>query len=299
MRKNIYVLITIFLGSLCSYAQRHEIGIQVGTSNLVGDIGKTNYINPKPNSLSNIADEGIPFYAAFMYRMNFNPYQSVRFRFAYNHVQFNDAYAQELYRRNRYLNGGNSVYEISAIFDYNFFPVNEEQKSLLSPYIFGGLSGIVFTAPQITLYNDFNRVPISGVAKAPESSTDFTTSVTTKSTTSKFSLAIPFGVGLKYKFNYNWAVFGEFMFRPTISDAIDYSNYDKSSIKLAYNKDILEAPNSYRSLLQTGEYLVEVKKRADDYAKNSAIGNTNSKDWVNTISLGVSYSFGRPPCYCD
>jgi hypothetical protein len=51
--------------------------------------------------------------------------------------------------------------------------------------------------------------------------------------------------------------------------------------------------------LQTGEYLVEVKKRADDYAKNSAIGNTNSKDWVNTISLGVSYSFGRPPCYCD
>ncbi|MGZ5211062.1 MAG: DUF6089 family protein [Kaistella sp.] len=24
----------------------------------------------------------------------------------------------------------------------------------------------------------------------------------------------------------------------------------------------------------------------------------NSKDWVNTISLGLTYSFGRPPCYC-
>lgn len=298
MKKNIYVFIAIFLGSLFAFAQRHEIGIQLGTSNLVGDIGKTNYINPKPNSLKNLANEGIPFYGAIMYRMNFNPYQSVRFRFAYNHVQFNDKYAQELYRRNRPFNGGNSIYELSAIFDYNFFPVNDQQKSLLSPYIFGGLSGIVFTAPQITLYNDFNR-NAAGQAQNPSSSTDFVTSVTTRSTTSKFSLAIPFGVGLKYKFNYNWAVFGEFMFRPTVSDAIDYSNYDTSSVKLAYNKDILEAPDSYRSLLQTGEYLVEVKKRADEFTKNSAIGNTNSKDWVNTISLGVSYSFGRPPCYCD
>ena len=298
MKKNIYVFIAIFLGSLFAFAQRHEIGIQLGTSNLVGDIGKTNYINPKPNSLKNLANEGRPFYGAIMYRMNFNPYQSVRFRFAYNHVQFNDKYAQELYRRNRPFNGGNSIYELSAIFDYNFFPVNDQQKSLLSPYIFGGLSGIVFTAPQITLYNDFNR-NAAGQAQNPSSSTDFVTSVTTRSTTSKFSLAIPFGVGLKYKFNYNWAVFGEFMFRPTVSDAIDYSNYDTSSVKLAYNKDILEAPDSYRSLLQTGEYLVEVKKRADEFTKNSAIGNTNSKDWVNTISLGVSYSFGRPPCYCD
>ena len=299
MKKNRYLFIAIFLGSLFAFAQRHEIGIQLGTSNLVGDIGKTNYINPKPNHLSNLANEGIPFYGAIMYRMNFNPYQSIRFRFAYNHVQFNDKYAQELYRKNRSLNGSNSIYELSAIFDYNFFPVNDQQKSLLSPYIFGGLSGIIFSTPQVTLYNDFKRDPLSGEAINPNSPTDFDTSVSTKSTSSKFSLAIPFGVGLKYKFNYSWAIFGEFMFRPTVSDEIDYSNYDKTSVKLAYNKDILEAPNSYRSLLQTGEYLVEAKKRADEFTKNNAVGNTNSKDWVNTISLGVSYSFGRPPCYCD
>ena len=223
MKRKTLVIIALFFINLFAHAQRHEIGIQLGTSNLTGDIGKTKYINPFPNSINNLSNEGIPFYGAIMYRMNFNPYQSVRFRLAYNHIQFNDKYAQELYRASRGLYGTNSVYEASAIFDYNFFPVNEEQKSMLSPYIFGGISGLMFNT---TLEGN------------------------------KFGFAIPFGAGLKYKFNYNWALFGEFMFRATNSDTLDYS---------------------------------------DEYN----LGNLNSKDWMNSMSLGLSYSFGRPPCYCQ
>lgn len=223
MKRKTLVIIALFFINLFAHAQRHEIGIQLGTSNLTGDIGKTKYINLFPNSINNLANEGIPFYGAIMYRMNFNPYQSVRFRLAYNHIQFNDKYAQELYRASRGLYGTNSVYEASAIFDYNFLPVNEEQKSMLSPYIFGGISGLMFNT---TLEGN------------------------------KFGFAIPFGAGLKYKFNYNWALFGEFMFRATNSDTLDYS---------------------------------------DEYN----LGNLNSKDWMNSMSLGLSYSFGRPPCYCQ
>ena len=223
MKRKTLVIIALFFINLFAHAQRHEIGIQLGTSNLTGDIGKTKYINPFPNSINNLANEGIPFYGAIMYRMNFNPYQSVRFRLAYNHIQFNDKYAQELYRSSRGLYGTNSVYEASAIFDYNFLPVNEEQKSMLSPYIFGGISGLMFNT---TLEGN------------------------------KFGFAIPFGAGLKYKFNYNWALFGEFMFRATNTDTLDYSDEHN-------------------------------------------LGNLNSKDWMNSMSLGLSYSFGRPPCYCQ
>ena len=223
MKRKTLVIIALFFINLFAHAQRHEIGIQLGTSNLTGDIGKTKYINPFPNSINNLSNEGIPFYGAIMYRMNFNPYQSVRFRLAYNHIQFNDKYAQELYRANRGLYGTNSVYEASAIFDYNFLPVNEEQKSMLSPYIFGGISGLMFNT---TLEGN------------------------------KFGFAIPFGAGLKYKFNYNWALFGEFMFRATNTDTLDYSDEHN-------------------------------------------LGNLNSKDWMNSMSLGLSYSFGRPPCYCQ
>ena len=223
MKRKTLVIIALFFINLFAHAQRHEIGIQLGTSNLTGDIGKTKYINPFPNSINNLANEGIPFYGAIMYRMNFNPYQSVRFRLAYNRISFDDRYAQELYRASRGLYGTNSVYEASAIFDYNFLPVNEEQKSMLSPYIFGGISGLMFNT---TLEGN------------------------------KFGFAIPFGAGLKYKFNYNWALFGEFMFRATNTDTLDYS---------------------------------------DEYN----LGNLNSKDWMNSMSLGLSYSFGRPPCYCQ
>jgi opacity protein-like surface antigen len=222
MKRKTLVIIILFFFSFLANAQRHEIGIQLGTSNLTGDIGKTKYINPLPDGNSFTKDK-LPFYGAIMYRMNFNPYQSVRFRLAYNRISFDDRYAQELYRARRGLYGTNSVYEASAIFDYNFLPVNEEQKSMLSPYIFGGISGLMFNT---TLEGN------------------------------KFGFAIPFGAGLKYKFNYNWALFGEFMFRATNSDTLDYS---------------------------------------DEYN----LGNLNSKDWMNSMSLGLSYSFGRPPCYCQ
>lgn len=296
MKKNIIVIFAILIGNLFAFAQRHEIGIQLGTSNLVGDIGKTKYLNPFPNNLDNISNEGI--YGAIMYRMNLNPYQSLRFRFAYNHLQFHDKYAQEYYRQNRGLSGQNSLYELSAIFDYNFLPVNEEQKSMLSPYIFGGLSGIVYSSSQITAANDFNRDAF-GDAINPNTEQDFVTDFVYGKSASKFSLAIPFGVGLKYKFNYNWAIFGEFMFRPTFTDDIDYSKLETSSVSMTYNKDILASANSTKSLLQTEPFLTVAKQRVDDYLKSRNVGNINSKDWFNTISLGISYSFGRPPCYCQ
>ena len=300
MKKNIIVIFAILIGNLFAFAQRHEIGIQLGASNLVGDIGKTNYINPflTKRGYNNISNEGIPFYAALMYRMNLNPYQSLRFRFAYNHLTFNDRYAQEYYRQNRGLSGQNSLYELSAIFDYNFLPVNEEQKSMLSPYIFGGLSGLFFSNTQITAVNDFNR-DSSGNAITPTSDEDFNTNFTYGKRATKFSVALPFGVGLKYKFNYNWAIFGELMFRATFTDAIDYSKMDNSDVKKIYNRDILASANSTKSLLQTEPYLTVSNQRVEDYLKAREVGNINSKDWVNTISLGISYSFGRPACYCQ
>ncbi len=36
-----------------------------------------------------------------------------------------------------------------------------------------------------------------------------------------------------------------------------------------------------------------------DYSDEYNLGNLNSKDWMNSMSLGLSYSFGGPPCYCQ
>lgn len=296
MQKNIlYSLIAILFISGSYKGQRHEIGVQFGMSNLVGDIGRTNFILQQP-VLSDISVYGVPLYAGVLYRMNFNPYQTVRLNLGYTNVQFIDALAKENYRRNRKLSGSNSIYEANLIFEYNFFPVNNEQKSLLSPYIFGGIGGLLANDTKVTLENDFRR-DASGNAIRPTSSSDFL-STPAYVEGQQFTMAIPFGVGLKYKFNYNWALFGELMFRPTFSDSIDYSVIDEKSLKQTYNKDIVVAGTT-NSILQESPYKEIADARAEAFLKNRQIGNTNSKDWVNTVSLGLTYSFGRPPCYCE
>ncbi|MBF8457480.1 hypothetical protein IV494_09855 [Kaistella sp. G5-32] len=294
-KKIIYSIIAILFISVSYKGQRHEVGVQLGMSNLVGDIGRTNYILQQP-VLSNVSQYGVPLYAGILYRMNFNPYQTVRLNIGYSNVQFIDALAKENYRRYRKLSGTNSIYEADLIFEYNFFPVNNEQKSLLSPYIFGGVGALLANDTKVTLENDFKRDP-GGNAIRPVTDDDFSTTPTYTSG-QQFTMAIPFGVGLKYKFNYNWALFGEFMFRPTFSDSIDYSVIDDKSVKQTYNKDIVVVGTT-KSLLQESPYKEIADARAEAFLKNRQIGNINSKDWVNTVSIGLTYSFGRPPCYCE
>jgi hypothetical protein len=275
--------------------QRHELGVQLGMSSLVGDIGRTNYIFQGPVS-GGSEDYGFPFYGGVLYRMNFNPYQTVRLNLGFSNIQFVDKVAKEQYRRDRNLWGTNSIIEADVLFEYNFFPVNNEQKSLLSPYIFAGIGGLYANESQLSIENDFTRDG-NGNALAPTNDQDFqtTSSYTSKK---KITMAIPFGIGLKYKFNYNWALFGEFMFRPTFSDSIDYSVVDEKGIKVNYNKDILSAGSTV-SLLEESPYVQIAEQRAAELVQNRQIGNINSNDWINSVTFGITYSFGRPPCYCE
>jgi hypothetical protein len=166
----------------------------------------------------------------------------------------------------------------------------------VSPYIFGGVGALMFDAPKATLVNDFRR-DSDGVALAPINELDFTTTAV-YSTGTKTTMHIPFGVGLKYKFNYNWAIFAEATFRYTLTDQLDYSKILTKDVVATYNGDIL-SPVTGGSLLQTDAYYVVSKEREAAIIGDRNIGDLKSKDWMNTVSLGLTYSFGRPPCYCD
>lgn len=247
MRVRIVFSFFIILVSLLSHtnmsAQRHEVGVQIGTSSLVGDIGRTNFILQKP-ILGKTLDLGIPVYVGAIYRLNVNPQQSLRISAGYSNVQFSDLYAKENYRRIRKLYGSNSIYHADLTFEYYFFDINEEYKSKLSPYIFAGVGGMYHN---IVKFQDVvDGKPVYNSAK-------------------KFTMDLPFGAGLKYKFNYNWAISGELTFRQSFSDEIDYS---------------------------------VVENAPEDVKAVRNIGNPNSNDWVNSATIILSYSFGRPPCYC-
>lgn len=294
MSKKVIAGLLIFAFAVTNLkAQKHEIGLRLGTSNLVADIGSTSYLfHPKIDK----TDAGFPAYAGLVYRLNFNPHQSLRLNVGYSRIQFDDNDAKEDYRRNRAMWGTNNVYDAEILFEYNFLPVNQEQKSMLSPYIFAGVGGVMFDANQASVHHNFKRDQ-DGVALAPESELDFNSEVTYKNR-KKFALSLPFGVGLKYKFNYHWAISAEAMFRPTTTDQLDYSTLEADDIKSSYNTDIKNAAGE-NSLLQNDIYYVVSKEREAKLIDSRTVGNTQSKDWMNTFSIGLTYSFGKAPCFCN
>lgn len=298
VKKILLGIILFFAFSVETYAQRHELGIRLGSSNLVGDIGRTNWILQKPTT-RNIADYGLPIYMGVLYRMNFNPYQTLRFDLGYSHVQFDDNDAKEQYRKNRGLWGTNSAYEADVLFEYNFYPVNNEQKDgMLSPYIFGGLGFMVTNIKQLEVKVRSSEDEVDGMyyyehLDSNESDPTYYYVGMDTYTSNRLIMSIPFGAGLKYKFNYNWVISGEVMFRPTFSDGIDYSMIENRNVKYSYTN--INNTKSYN----TEPYKSQAKEDASAYLKENNVGNKNSKDWINSVTLSLTYSFGRPPCYCE
>lgn len=265
----------IGLFSCCALlnAQRHEVGMRMGTSNVVGDIGKTSYIQSRSYGVTRT-----PLIIGGNYKMNFNPYQGVRLSVSYMYIDFDDMKAKERYRNLRGSFDTNEILETSLTFEYNFFSVNNQMKrasSMWSPYIFAGVSGLWYEIPRYSFTVTQNRTTKSYAVrhKAEEKG-------------GRFSVGIPLGIGIKYKFSYNWAVYGELTFRPTFTDELDYNNVENTDYTVEY---LGISTNDKPMAVQAFE----------DYIKTLKIGNLNSKDWLNSISVGVSYSFGRPPCYCD
>lgn len=295
-KKLLFSFLTV-LGTVAGMqAQRNELGVRLGMSNLIGDIGKTNYILQQPLDLDRASEWGVPFYGGLLYRFNFNPYQTVRLDVGYNQVQFSDRAAKEDYRRNRNSYGKNNIYEASLVFEYNFLPVNNEQESMISPYIFTGIGGLMYDAPKATVQHDFRR-NADGVAQAPINENDFV-STPVYSLGTKTTVNIPFGLGVKYKFNQGWAVFAEATFRYTFTDQLDYSKILAKDVISSYNDDIV-SPTTGGSLLETGNYFIVAKERERNFVGSRNVGDLLSRDWMNTFSVGLTYSFGRPPCYCD
>ncbi|WP_018675247.1 DUF6089 family protein [Riemerella columbina] len=292
MKAKLFSLLFLLFSLTFSFSQRHELGVQLGASNLVGDIGRNQYTLQKPLNLARISEFGVPFYMGVLYRMNFNPYQTIRFNLGWSNVQFNDSVSNENYRSKRGFFGVNTLYHAETLFEYNFAPINNEQKNpMLSPYIFAGLGAMLYSNTRHTLdYEDMPMVDIAGNFVIPQNKPKIE-----KEFGNELTLSVPFGVGLKYKFNYNWTVFGEFTFRPTFSDNLDYSNMTEKQVKVVYNKELVEAVRGSKKYL-TKE---EINQIVQPYVEANRVGNLQSKDWANSVTLGLSYSFGRPPCYCD
>jgi hypothetical protein len=199
MKKCILLLILTSFSNV-SLGQIYEVGISLGGSNYVGDIGRTSYIYP--NKLGG---------AAF-FKYNKNPRMALRATYSYLPIKANDLDADTDFRRLRSLNFKNTINELAVGLEYNFY-----EYDLSTP-------GKTWT-PYILL--EFAAFDYKYITYEP-----LTPTTDTYEYNSKSSFAIPFGVGFKSKLSGSFAFALETKFRYTFEDNLDDNTEEIAVLKL-------------------------------------------------------------------
>ncbi|RAR71794.1 type IX secretion system protein PorG [Flavobacterium aciduliphilum] len=187
------IFFIVLLGSFTTLnAQIHEIGAFLGGSNYIGDVGKTNYVNP------NAAAFGV------LYKWNKSPRHSWRVSYIQSKIAANDLDSNVPGRQNRGYHFSNNIKELSAGLEFNYFDFNlHEFGAKVTPYIFSGLS-----------YLNYDDLYVANGI--------------TKSNGTRSTLAIPMIVGIKANITKEWIIGFEVGARYTMTDNIDGSAPSKS-----------------------------------------------------------------------
>ncbi|MBY0485968.1 MAG: hypothetical protein K2P85_02070 [Flavobacteriaceae bacterium] len=192
------ILFIFILGLTKLNAQIHEVGVFLGGSNYIGDVGKTNYINP--NELA----------FGFIYKWNRSPRHAWRISYTQSKITANDLDSKVPGRYKRGYNFENNIKEVSAGLEFNFFDFNlHEFGRIVTPYVYTGIS-----------YTNYDELyVVGGVSKIDINSGVF---------------AIPMTVGIKSNIAPNFILGFEAGARYTLTDNLDGSlpkNEDLQSLK--------------------------------------------------------------------
>jgi hypothetical protein len=186
--KKIFNLLLCLFPFISLHAQIHEIGVFLGGSNFVGDVGSTTYIAPE-----NLA-------IGILYKWNKSPRHSYRFSYTQSSITGNDSKSEESSRNKRGFSFKNNVKELSAGLEFNFFDFNLHDEDLkITPYIFSGIN--YFRYDELHIENGITeKDKVSG------------------------SFAIPIILGLKSNISRDFVLAAEIGARYTFTDNIDGSN---------------------------------------------------------------------------
>ncbi|WP_428230086.1 DUF6089 family protein [Flavobacterium sp.] len=193
--KKIFNLLLCFFPFITLNAQINEIGVFLGGSNFVGDVGSTTYIAP----------EKLTF--GILYKWNKSPRHAYRFSYTQSTIAGNDLDSKETGRNQRGYSFENTVKELSAGLEFNFFDFNlHDYHPKITPYIYSGLSYFMYDELYIT----------GGQTRKDKSSG---------------SIAIPITLGIKSNIAPHWVLGAEVGARYTFTDDIDGSNPSNGNYK--------------------------------------------------------------------
>jgi Domain of unknown function (DUF6089) len=187
MKKYFFILTVAFFSSFMN-AQIHEIGVFLGGSNLVGDVGATTYIKP----------EKIAY--GILYKWNKSPRHSYRFSYNQSDIYANDIHSDDAGRTTRGFKSKKSIKEFGAGIEFNFMNFNlHDLNRQFTPYVYSGV--------HYFLYHDL-----------------YTAAQNRKQDPDAGAFAIPVVVGVKTTLSPSLILGAEVGARYTFTDNLDGSN---------------------------------------------------------------------------
>ncbi|WP_136481570.1 type IX secretion system protein PorG [Cognatitamlana onchidii] len=126
--RHLIILIFSALSITLSHSQINELGIYVGGSNLIGDLGATNYISPNAPALG------------VLYKWNASKRHSWRASVIYSDLKAYDSKSNDPRRQQRDYDFDSNLLELSAGMEFTFmdFDLHTGEK-VFTPYLHSGL----------------------------------------------------------------------------------------------------------------------------------------------------------------
>ncbi|WP_417885175.1 DUF6089 family protein [Zunongwangia sp.] len=182
------------------HSQTYEVGPFIGGANYIGDVGKTNYINP--NSLV----------AGGVFKWNRSTRHAFRFSLLVGKIKANDLDSDDNRRKERGYSFSNTIAEASLGLEFNFWDFDlNKQSPQNTPYLYTGVT--YFMADHISLGN----TRTGPLQKANEKNWNF---------------AIPLVIGWKTSLSKHLIGGLEIGARYTFTDNLDGSNPEEFTGKL-------------------------------------------------------------------
>ncbi|MDB4402108.1 DUF6089 family protein [Algibacter sp.] len=194
--KHFTILILSILSIQLSVAQINEIGLFLGGSNFIGDVGATDYISPNQLAIGGL------------YKWNRSKRHSYRASLIFSELEGVDTNSDDPRRVQRDYEFSSKITEISLGMEFTFLDFNlHSGEKLGTPYLYSGLT---------VAYHD-NHYLYNGVQRSEN--------------TSSWAYGVPMVLGFKTNFMENFILGVEIGARYTFSDELDGSIPDSESLQ--------------------------------------------------------------------
>ncbi len=181
--RRIFTLILFIVMASPAVAQINELGVFLGGSNYIGDVGPDAYV--KPNE----------FAYGVLYKWNRSPRHSYRISYVQSKITARDEESKSDGRKLRDFDFENDIKEISAGLEFNFFEFNlHELDRQFTPYVYTGLSLLIYD--ELFVVNGATEKDYTETTLAIPMTVGFKTNVFPK-------LVLGFEVGARYSFTDN------------------------------------------------------------------------------------------------